>query len=75
VETKDRALFTVVFVAMCAMLGSWPFMSALGPRRLAVPGGVRWLGLGLAAGAALAIGGVLQLRELENIDHLVTTGL
>jgi protein-S-isoprenylcysteine O-methyltransferase Ste14 len=28
-----------------------------------------------AAGAALAIGGVLQLRGLENIDHLVTTGL
>lgn len=28
-----------------------------------------------AAGLVLAIGGLIQLRGLENIDHLVTTGL
>ncbi len=57
------------------MLGSWPFMCAFDPWRLAGPGGVRWIGLGVAAaGAVLAIGGVLQLRGLENIDHLATTG-
>ena len=37
---------------------------------------MRWIGFGAAAaGAALAVGGLLQLRGLENIDHLVTTGL
>ena len=76
VDTKDGALFTVVFVAMCVMLGSWPFMCALDSWRLAVPVGMRWVGLGgVTAGVALAIGGVIQLRGLENIDHLVTTGV
>ncbi len=76
VTTSHKAVFPVVFVAMSVMLASWPFMSALDPWRIAVAGGVRGVGLGaVAVGAMLAIGGLLQLRGLENIDHLVTTGL
>jgi protein-S-isoprenylcysteine O-methyltransferase Ste14 len=76
VETKNRAIFAVVFVAMCVMLASWPAMCPLDPRRVPLPAIVRWIGVGaVTTGVALAIGGLVQLRGLENIDHLVTTGL
>jgi len=76
VDTKSTALFAVVFVAMCVMLASWPFLCPIDPWRIDVPGAVRWIGLGLAIGAlALAVAGLVQLRGLENIDHLVTTGI
>jgi len=75
-DAKSTVLFAVVFVAMCVMLASWPVMCPLDPRRVAVPGLVRWTGLGaVLAALALAIGGLVQLRGLENIDHLVTSGL
>jgi protein-S-isoprenylcysteine O-methyltransferase Ste14 len=51
-------------------------MGALDPTSVPVPAAVRWLGLGaVVLGSALAFGGVWQLRGVENIDHLVTTGL
>jgi protein-S-isoprenylcysteine O-methyltransferase Ste14 len=76
VDTKNTAIFAVVFVAMCLMLASWPVMCPRDPSRIAFPGVVRWLGLGMVTAAlALAIGALVQLRGLENIDHLVTTGL
>ena len=76
VDTKNRAIFAVVFVAMCLMLASWPVMCPLDPWRIALPGIARGFGLGLVTVAlALAVGGLVQLRGLENIDHLVTTGL
>jgi protein-S-isoprenylcysteine O-methyltransferase Ste14 len=76
VDTKNTALFAVVFVAMCVMLASWPIIGPLDPRRIAVPDIVRWIGLAMVVAAlALALGGLAQLRGLENIDHLVTTGL
>jgi protein-S-isoprenylcysteine O-methyltransferase Ste14 len=75
-DTKNKTTFAVVFVAMCAMLASWPVMCPLDPWPIALPEGVRWIGLGVAvAGLALAFGGLVQLRGVENIDHLVTTGL
>lgn len=70
VDTKNRAIFAVVFVAMCLMLASWPAMCPLDPWRIPFPG----LGVVVAA-FALAVGALVQLRGLENIDHLVTTGL
>jgi len=76
VDTKNTAVFAVVFVAMGLMLASWPVMCPLDPWRIAFPGVVRWLGLGVVTAAlALAVGALVQLRGLENIDHLVTTGL
>ena len=76
VDPKSTAVFSVVFVAMCLMLASWPVMCPLDPWRIALPGAVRGIGLGLVTAAlALAVGGLVQLRGLENIDHLVTTGL
>jgi protein-S-isoprenylcysteine O-methyltransferase Ste14 len=76
VDTKNTAIFAVVALAMCVMLASWPFLCPRDPWPIALPGVARGIGLGLVIGAlALAFGGLLQLRGLENIDHLVTTGL
>jgi hypothetical protein len=76
VDTKNRAIFAVVFVAMCLMLASWPVMCPLDPRRIAFPGVLKGFGLGVATtGIGLAPAGLVQLRGLENIGHLVTTGL
>jgi protein-S-isoprenylcysteine O-methyltransferase Ste14 len=48
----------------------------LDPFRVNLPNAVQWSGLALfVVGMILAIGALLQLRGLENIDHLVTTGL
>jgi protein-S-isoprenylcysteine O-methyltransferase Ste14 len=75
-DTQNKAIFAVVFVAMCVMLMSWPAICPLDPWRFALPGIVRMIGLTVAiAGLALAIAGLVQLRGVENIDHLVTTGL
>jgi len=66
----------VVFAAMCLMLLSWHFLGPLDPLLLSLPGIVRRVGLaGWVVGLDLAVGGVIQLRGLENIDHLVTSGL
>jgi len=76
VDTKNTPIFAVVFLAMCVMLASWPALCPRDPWRIAFPGIVRWIGLGaVTAALALAVGGLVQLRGLENIDHLVTTGL
>jgi protein-S-isoprenylcysteine O-methyltransferase Ste14 len=76
VDPENKPLFFVVFVAMCTMLASWPFMCPRDPWRITVPGVVRWIGLlAVAVALALAFGGLVLLRGLENIDHLVTTGL
>lgn len=76
VDSKNKAVFCTVFAAMCGMLGSWPVMSLQDPWRIALPEAVRWAGgIAVVAAVFLAIGGVAQLRGLENIDHLVTTGL
>ncbi len=76
VDTRSKAVFAAVFAAMVIMLGSWPALAALDPWRVAIPGAVRAAGLGLVAVAlGLVFGGLAQLRGLETIDHLVTTGL
>jgi protein-S-isoprenylcysteine O-methyltransferase Ste14 len=76
VDPHNKVIFAVVFVAMIVMLLSWPLLSPLDPLHLNVPAFVQWLGLAaLAVGSYLAVGGLLSLRGVENIDHLVTGGL
>lgn len=76
IDTTDRLIFAAVFAAMFAMLASWPLMCPRDPWRVAVPAAAGWLGTaGVAAALVLAVGALLQLRALENVDHLVTTGL
>jgi protein-S-isoprenylcysteine O-methyltransferase Ste14 len=76
VNPKSMTVFAVVFVAMCLMWASWFGLCPRDPWRLDLPDTLKWIGLGMVIlGMGLAIGAVVQLRGVENIDHLVTTGL
>jgi len=76
VNPKSKIVFTIVFVAMCLMWVSWFNMCPLDPLPLSLPLIVRWIGFGtILVGLGLAIGAVIQLKGVENINHLVTTGL
>lgn len=76
VNPKSKIIFAVVFAVMGLMWASWFCLCPLDPFRLTLPGLVRWVGLGVViVGLGLAIGGIVQLRGLENINHLVTSGL
>ncbi|PKN18247.1 MAG: hypothetical protein CVU71_12105 [Deltaproteobacteria bacterium HGW-Deltaproteobacteria-6] len=76
VNVENRLVFSVVFVAMGMMLASWPVMCSSDPIRLAVPGMLHIIGFGTwMIGLCLAVGALIQLRGVENIDHLVTTGI
>jgi protein-S-isoprenylcysteine O-methyltransferase Ste14 len=75
VNPRNTIIFAVIFTVMCMMWVSWFTLCPLDPFRLAL-GPVRWVGLGVVIlGLGLAIGALAQLRGLENISHLVTTGL
>jgi protein-S-isoprenylcysteine O-methyltransferase Ste14 len=75
-DPRSRIVFWVVFAGMCMMWMGWFNMAPADPFRVAVPDPVRSLGLGATGlGLVLAVGALVQLRGLENIDHLVTTGL
>jgi protein-S-isoprenylcysteine O-methyltransferase Ste14 len=76
VNVESPLVFSVVFVAMCLMLVSWPIMSSSDPIRFDSLGTLHSIGLGARIiGSGLALGALIQLRGVENIDHLITTGL
>ena len=76
VDMKKMTVFVVVFAAMMLMLVSPILMGPLDPWRIHYPIAVRGSGLiVLIAGFGLALGGLVQLRGVENINHLVTNGL
>ncbi len=75
-DNENAFVFAVVFAAMGLMLTSWPIMCPSDPTRIALPGTVHSLGLCLwIIGVCLALGALAQLRGVENIDHLITTGI
>lgn len=76
VNSENPLVFAIVFVAMCLMLVSWPIMCSSDPIRYVSLGILHLIGLGaLITGLGLALGALIQLRGVENIDHLITTGL
>jgi protein-S-isoprenylcysteine O-methyltransferase Ste14 len=76
IDTRNARVFALVFVSMCVMWIAWFGMGLLDPVRPDLPAALTWLGLAaVIVGWAVAIGGLWQLRALENVDHLVTTGL
>jgi protein-S-isoprenylcysteine O-methyltransferase Ste14 len=76
VITGSTMLFAAIFTVMCLMWVCWFSMCPLDPWRLDVPRLARWIDLSaFTVGWGLAIGALIQLRGLEDIDHLVTTGL
>jgi len=75
-NTESRPLFAFIFTSMCLLWISWLNLCPLDPVHVELPGAVRWTGFALfIAGMILALGAVAQLRGVENIDHLVTTGI
>lgn len=76
VNSRNRVVFLVVFAAMCMMWAGWFEMCPLDPFPVVPPAGVRWVAFGaVLLGFGLAVGSFLQLRGVENIDRLVSTGL
>lgn len=76
IDPHNKLTFLVVFCAMCLLWASWFNMCPLDPYRLPMPLAVKWIGFGVfAVGLVFAIGALLQLKGVENIDRLVTTGL
>ncbi len=58
------------------MLVSWVFMCPNDPWLINFPQVLRWLGaILIIAGSSVAIIGMIQLKGVENIDHLVTSGI
>jgi protein-S-isoprenylcysteine O-methyltransferase Ste14 len=76
VDLKNKILFLAIFTVMCLMWVSWFGMCPLDPYAISLPLAVRWIGFGVfLVGCGLAVGALIQLRGLEDIDHLVTGGL
>jgi protein-S-isoprenylcysteine O-methyltransferase Ste14 len=75
INPENKLIFALIFTTMCALWVSWFILCPLDPILFNLPEMVRWSGLGLhIAGMILAVGALIQLRGLENIKHLVTTG-
>jgi protein-S-isoprenylcysteine O-methyltransferase Ste14 len=74
-DPSNRTLFRIIFLDMMVLWASWFSMCPMEPERPIVPAFVSGIGFAaLAAGFVLAVGAVIQLQGVENIDHLVTTG-
>lgn len=76
VDPENKILFTAILLDMITLWVSWFAMCPLDQLPLNLPEFVRSAGLVLfLAGLVLAVGALVQLRGVENIDHLVTGGL
>ncbi len=76
IDPESKPIFAVILSAMLTLWISWFILCPADPYRLDLPQAVHWSGLGLfIVGTILAVAALLQLRGVENIDHLVTTGL
>jgi len=76
VNPENKFVFGFIFGTMCTLWICWFALCPLDPFQVNLPDAARWGGLSLfLVGMILAVGALLQLRGLENIDHLITTGL
>ena len=76
INPESKPVFAVVLTVMCILWVSWFTLCRLDPFQIPLPDPIRWIGFSIfAAGMVLAVGALIQLRGVENIDHLVTTGL
>ena len=76
VDPRNQALFFMILMDMIVLWASWFTACSMDPARLVLPAVARRAGLAvLVLGLVLAVGALIQLRGVENIDHLVTTGL
>jgi protein-S-isoprenylcysteine O-methyltransferase Ste14 len=72
----SKLIFGFIFTTMCAVWACWFALCPIDPFRVNLPEIIQRGGFGLfVIGMILAIGALIQLKGLENIDHLVTSGL
>ena len=73
---RNNVLFLFIFLVMCGLWTTWFALCPIDPDPLVLPLSVHWLGVLIAvSGTVLAVGALVQLKGLENIDHLVTRGM
>ncbi len=76
INPRNIIIFAGILTVMLLLWTSWFNMCPLDPVKIAIPSLLRWAGIIiLILGLALAIGALIQLRGVENIDHLVTSRL
>ncbi len=76
IDPDSKPIFAVILTVMLVLWLTWFTLCPADPFPVVLPALVRWIGLGVfAAGMILAVGALVQLRGVENINHLVTTGL
>jgi protein-S-isoprenylcysteine O-methyltransferase Ste14 len=76
VNPENKILFAVILIDMVILWSSWFGMCPVDPHVLILPELVKTFGLTMVLiGLAVAVGALVQLKGVENIDHLVTTGL
>jgi protein-S-isoprenylcysteine O-methyltransferase Ste14 len=76
VNLESKPLFALIFGAMIALWISWFSLCPADPFRIEIPESIRWLGLAVFIfGFVIALTALAQLRGVENIDHLVTSGV
>jgi len=75
INPESKPIFAVILTVMLILWLSWFALCPRDPFQIDLPPLVRWLALAVfLVGLILAFGALLQLRGVENIDHLVTTG-
>jgi protein-S-isoprenylcysteine O-methyltransferase Ste14 len=76
IDRQNKIIFTAVFAAMFLFFAGWFGMCVTDPWRVNLPDIIRWIFVGiLIAGFVLAFGALIQLKGVENIQHLVVGGL
>jgi protein-S-isoprenylcysteine O-methyltransferase Ste14 len=76
INPESKPIFAIILTVMCSLWVSWFALCPADPFQFNLPEAVRWLGFALfGIGMVIAVGALVQLRGVENIDHLVTTGL
>ncbi len=76
IDPESKPVFAFILTAMMVLWFSWFALCPADPFPADLPDPVRWIGLVIfMLGTLLAVGALIQLRGVENIDHLVTGGL
>jgi len=76
INPESKPIFAVILTVMLILWLSWFRLCPLDPFQSELPESIRWFGLAVfILGLVLAVGALIQLRGVENINHLVTTGL
>jgi protein-S-isoprenylcysteine O-methyltransferase Ste14 len=76
VNAKSTGTFVFMLAVMIVLWASWFTLCPADPCRVTLPRIVTWTGFGaFILGWVLGLGALFQLKGVENIDHLVTTGL